>query len=187
MAFTNEYKKELELLHERKSFGKGKTIPLKVKQLIGSGEISSILDFGAGVGKTSAAIRERYPNIKLHTYDPVTFPIKLPSSVDLVFSSDVLEHVEPHLIDETIEDLSNRATKYQYHLIACHPAKKALSDGRNAHLIIESPDWWREKINKLKGWTIIEDKVEEYVATVKKGPPINVIKYIVVLKNETSL
>lgn len=182
MAFTNEYKKELELLHERKTFGKGKTIPLKVKQLLSTNEVSSMLDFGAGAGKTSASIREKFPDIKLYTYDPVTFPIKLPKLVDLVFSSDVLEHVEPHLIDETIKDLSNRATKYQYHLIACHPAKKSLSDGRNAHLIIENPSWWKEKIQKLSDWEIVYDEVSEWTAKVKKGPPLDIVKYIVLLK-----
>jgi len=187
MALSEEYKKELEILHDRKTFGKGKTVPLSVKKLLSSGNISSMLDFGAGQGKTSAGIKERFPDIELYTYDPVTFPIELPEKVDFIYSSDVLEHVEPDLIDETLQDLCNRASKYQYHLIACHPAKKALSDGRNAHLIIENPEWWKNKIEKLEGWKIVEEDIKDFVAKVKKGPPVHVIKYIVVLENEKSL
>jgi hypothetical protein len=32
--------------------------------------------------------------------------------------------------------------------IASKPAKKFLSDGRNAHLIQEGPIWWLERLSK---------------------------------------
>ena len=114
----------------------------------------------------------------MYTYDPVTSPIDLPESVDMIYSSDVLEHVEPELIDKTLVDLFNRASKYQYHLIACHPAKKFLNDGRNAHLIIETPKWWKKKL-KTFGWTVEYEEISErYIERLD----INVIKYITVLK-----
>lgn len=189
MAHTTEYLKELHLLHSKKTFGNAASIPEVVKDLIDKNNITSILDFGAGKGNTSLLISKLYPHINLYTYDPVTFPIKLPNSVDLTYSSDVLEHIEPDLIDKTLNDLCNRTSKYQYHLIACHPAKKSLSDGRNAHLIIESPDWWRNKINDINGWKIVFEEIKKYTAHVKKGPPIQVVKYIVILEklNEKSL
>ena len=43
------------------------------------------------------------------------------------------------------------------------------------------------KIEKLKGWKIVEEDTKDFVAKVKKGPPVHVIKYIVVLENEKSL
>jgi hypothetical protein len=30
--------------------------------------------------------------------------------------------------------------------IACYLAKKSLPDGRNCHLIVKEPVWWREQI-----------------------------------------
>mgnify|MGYP007000267248 len=72
-----------------------------------------------------------------------TSPINLPEKTDLVYSSDVLEHIEVDQLETVIDKLYSIANKYQYHLIACHPAKKRLSDGRNAHLIIEKPEWWK--------------------------------------------
>ncbi len=185
---SKEYLEELKNLHKKDSFGRSAKIAAWVKELLDANEISSILDFGAGKGNTSATIKENYPNIDLYTYDPVTFPIQLPKQVDLVYSSDVLEHVEPEMIDDTLVDLFSRGTKYQYHLIACHKAKKFLSDGRNAHLIIEEPDWWAEKIKILcPEWSIVNTKVTEGYNKVKKGPPIYYKKYIVLMKNETNL
>jgi hypothetical protein len=182
MAHTNEYLEELKLLHNKKTFGLNKNIPNIVKNLIEENNIKSFLDYGAGKGFTSNTIREIYPNIELYTFDPATFPNPLPEQVDLTYSSDVLEHIEPDLIDETLQDLCNRSTRYQYHLIACHPAKKALSDGRNAHLIIENPKWWKKKIEALSRWNIIHEEITERYAKVKKGPPRHVVKYIVILE-----
>lgn len=184
MAHSSDYVKELEKLHSRKTFGSAGSVPNIVKEIVESHNIKSVLDYGAGKGNTSAAFRNQYPDLIVHSFDPVTFPGPLPETVELIYSSDVLEHVEPELIDKTLNDLCSIATKYQYHLIACHPAKKALSDGRNAHLIIESPKWWKRKIESLSGWKIVNEDILEYTSTVKKGPPLNITKYIVVLVKE---
>jgi len=184
MAHSKEYLEELKILHGKKTFGLNAGIPDVVSKLIQEKNITSILDFGAGKGNTSDTIRSNYPDITLYTYDPATFPDPLPESVELTYSSDVLEHVEENLIDDTMQDLCNRSSRYQYHLIACHPAKKALSDGRNAHLIIEKPEWWKQKLEKLKDWNIIHEEITERHAVVKKGPPRHVIKYIVILEKK---
>tara|TARA_R110002153_G_scaffold104366_1_gene242139 strand:+ start:293 stop:832 length:540 start_codon:yes stop_codon:yes gene_type:complete len=178
MAVSKEYLEQLTELHNRSKFGSGESIPNIVSEILENKNITSILDFGSGKGLTSNALAEKYPDIKLYTYDPVTSPINLPQSVDMIYSSDVLEHVEPKLIDQTLTDLFNRASKYQYHLIACHPAKKKLNDGRNAHLIIETPSWWKSKL-EMFGWTVEYEKItERYVEKFD----INSIKYITVLK-----
>lgn len=184
MAHSKEYLTELEKLHSKKTFGTAGSIPTVVKELLDLNKITSVLDYGAGKGNTTAAFKNQYSNLVVYSFDPVTFPNPLPESVDLVYSSDVLEHVEPELIDDTLNDLCRIATKYQYHLIACHPAKKSLSDGRNAHLIIESPNWWKQKITALSGWKIVSEDIIEYTSIVKKGPPLNVTKYVVILVKE---
>ena len=74
----------------------------------------------------------------------------------------------------------NIATKYQYHLIACHPAKKKLRDGRNAHLIIEQPNWWRNKLEKYN-WSFVFEEVKEKDRFIQ-GQNIHMIKYIVLLE-----
>ena len=42
---------------------------------------------------------------------------------------------------------------------AIEAAKKHLPDGRNAHLIIESPDWWRTKILSNMQVSIVHEHV----------------------------
>lgn len=184
MAHSKEYVEELKILHNKKTFGVSKGIPTIVEDLINKENIQSFLDFGAGKGGTSGYISTKFPHIHLHTFDPATFPNPLPDKVELIYSSDVLEHVEGHLIDETLQDLCNRSTRYQYHLIACHPAKKTLSDGRNAHLIIKKPKWWKRKIEEISGWKIIHEDIMNHVAQPKKGPPIEVTKYIVIMEKQ---
>jgi hypothetical protein len=182
MAHSKEYLEELKILHSKKTFGRNENIPKSVVRILEEKNITSFLDYGAGKGLTSRTMNTSYPNIKLHTYDPATFPGPLPEQVEFTYSSDVLEHIEPDLLDTTIQDLCNRTTRYQYHLIACHPAKKALSDGRNAHLIIEKPEWWKSKLDNLQGWNIIHEDTTERYAKVKKGPALYVLKYIVILE-----
>lgn len=183
MTFTNEYANSLKKLHEGKAFGNRASIPDEVVRCIEHYNIESILDFGCGKGNVVMALKERFPNLKVYGYDPGRegFDV-LPDKVDMIISTDVLEHVEPELLDETLQDLANRTNKVMYHLIACHPAKKSLPDGRNAHLIIEKPEWWREKLNSVVKWKMFNEGVAEHWATVKKGPPIFVVKYTVTLE-----
>ena len=54
---------------------------------------------------------------------------------DLVCCIDVLEHIEPELIDNVIFDLSTIVIKFGFFSIHQGPAGKILLDGRNAHLI----------------------------------------------------
>ena len=185
MAISKSYQEQLKELHKKDTFGKRSELPEEFKKLLDDNNFNSVLDFGAGKGNIMKTLIETYPDLKVHVYDPVTFNIPLPKSVDIIYSSDVLEHIEPELLDETLSDLFNRAEQYQYHLIACHPAKKKLNDGRNAHLIIEEPEWWRSKLEKFN-WTITYEDVQEWIATPKKGPPLPIKKYIVILKNNNN-
>ncbi len=66
-----------------------------------------------------------------------------------------------------MDQLFSIGQKYQYHLIACHPAK-TLSDGRNAHLIIENPDWWKVKMIDPR-WKIIHEEILEFEVQPKKA------------------
>lgn len=183
MTYTKEYADSLKKLHEGKAFGNRANIPDEVIRCINEYNVQSILDFGCGKGNVVAALKEKFPNLEIYGYDPGREGFDtLPDKVDMIISTDVLEHVEPELLDETLRDLANRTNKVMYHLIACHPAKKSLQDGRNAHLIIEKPSWWQEKLKNVVGWGMLNEQTTEHWATVKKGPPIFVVKYIVTLE-----
>jgi hypothetical protein len=182
MQNSDAYTKELERLHARKSFGNASGVPDILQSFLDDHpDVASILDFGCGKGTPFESLTSK--DMKVYSYDPITNPIKLPKQVDLVYSRDVLEHIEPEQIDSVLQKLFTIGQKYQHHLIACHPAKKGLSDGRNAHLIIEQPEWWKQKIQTIPGWKIIYEHIKgpkrKYF---KNDTVIDIVKYTVVLE-----
>lgn len=106
-------------------------------------EAKTLLDYGAG----KMTFAKWFPEIgvKVFNYDPVTAP-KLPRRADFVICLDVLEHIEPEMLDAVLDDLKAKMAVAGVFVISNREAKKILPDGRNAHLIIEPPDWWADKL-----------------------------------------
>ena len=59
---------------------------------------------------------------------------------------DVLEHIEPDLLDNVLDDLMMLTDGYAFITVHTGPAVKTLSDGRNAHLIQKPARWWLPKL-----------------------------------------
>lgn len=146
MLITEEYRKLNKELHKtREDYGTSSgAIAGLVKDLINKYEFETVLDYGCGKGLLKKAIG---PIIT--EYDPaISGKDNPPSPAELVICSDVLEHIEPECIDDVLGDLERVTQDFLFALIATGPAKKVLSDGRNAHLIQEGLPWW---INKMEG------------------------------------
>ncbi len=161
---SDRYKKILTDIHNTSPFGKRSKMPKHLAEFIQEVKPNSILDFGCGKGRLVQRLREDYPDITTTGYDPgnTEFDTTLEGRhADLIISTDVLEHVEPEHIDTTLKYLSTKS-RYIYHLIALSPAKLILPDGRNAHLIQESPEWWKQKFLNLNYRIIKEDYLEFY-------------------------
>lgn len=168
-----DYLNELRSLHETSEWGATSDIPPFLKQAIRKTAPASILDFGCGKGNMTRALRARYRKAEISAYDPATLNVPLPEEVDLVFSTDVLEHVEPDALDATLLDLARRS-KYMVHIIACFRARAMLRDGRNTHLIVQTPDWWQRKFRDL-GFRILDEDVRARIAG--KNPPQAEVHY----------
>ena len=171
---SNKLKKMYSDIHSNTPFGKRGKMPRGLKQFIKEIKPKSILDFGCGKGNLIVTLKENYPNIEVFGYDPANpqYADNIPC-VDMVISTDVLEHIEPEHIDDTIEMLSLKS-KFHYHLISCAPAKLILPDGRNAHLIQEGPNWWRQKFEKF-GYHITKEDYREfdkYSKQLRKNIPV---------------
>lgn len=80
-------------------------------------------------------------------YDPATYP-DLPSPHELVLCIDVMEHVERESVPEVLKHIRSLTKKAAFFVISCQPAIKKLEDGRNAHITIEPPHWWEERLNE---------------------------------------
>lgn len=147
------YREQNRWLHEHKpTYGAGGwQYSGKVKALIAKTAAKSLLDYGAGKGTLAEQLRRDLPGLRVQNYDPVTY-IEPPRPADLVISTDVLEHVEPERLRAVLDHMAFLMLKAGFFVIATRPAKKALPDGRNAHLIQQPSDWWRQELERI--WTI---------------------------------
>lgn len=177
MIVTDDYAKQLQEMHGKKSIGFGVEPPNKLIEIIKTNKISTILDYGCGEGNMINKIKELFPHIQTFGYDPGVqrFSV-IPEKTDLVYSADVLEHFEPNLIDEGLRKIFSIANIH-YHNIACHPAKKTLPDGRNCHLIIEEPSWWLKKIqqNIDSSWNIAYTNIYNTYRKKRKGTHFEIV------------
>jgi len=116
----------------------------------------SICDYGCGEGTLKKAITALGWSGFFAEYDPA-MPGRehLPKPVQLVACTDVLEHIEPEYLDAVLAHIYALAELGAFLTIATRPANKILPDGRNAHLIQETPDWWVQKL-QAQGWSIAE-------------------------------
>jgi hypothetical protein len=159
IQISQEYKEQLKQIHSGtgKKMGWGLEPPVKLVETINKYKPKTILDYGCGGGAMMEHMQGLYPNTQLSGYDPGMAEFSAyPTSVDLIYSTDVFEHIEPAHIDSTLK-LLWQTSPINFHKIACFPAKKKLPDGRNAHLIIEEPEWWINKIQSSldKGFKIL--------------------------------
>lgn len=68
---------------------------------------------------------------------------KRPTGVfDLVWCTDVMEHIPEEDIPAIVADLVEYAVKALFVTVATHPAKKTLPNGENAHVTQKDGDWW---------------------------------------------
>ena len=150
---SKEYKKIYTEIHAKTKFGKRSKIPDFFNEFVKKTNPVSIIDFGCGKGNLVTKLKEIYQDKIISGFDPANPEYDVPlTKVDMIVSTDVLEHIEPNLINETLKEIADNCT-HTYHLISCAPAKLILPDGRNAHLIQETPEWWRKKFIDL-GFTI---------------------------------
>jgi len=158
---TPEYQAEQARLHaERDDYGVASLqyAPM-VAALVSRLEINSMLDYGCGKARLVEGLK-RQPHDRsfvIELYDPaVSEYAGAPDPAELVVCIDVLEHIEPELLDNVLDHIRQLATNYVLLTIHTGPAVKVLSDGRNAHLIQAGADWWLPKL--LERWHLVEAK-----------------------------
>lgn len=129
-----------------------------VKQYIDETGAQTVLDYGCGEGMLGQSLN----GLITHEYDPgIPGKQDLPPPVDLVVSTDVIEHIEPALIDSVLEHMYQTAKMAGLFIISTRLAVAILPDGRNAHLIVEKPEWWEKKLTAL-GWKVERKKIKPH-------------------------
>lgn len=157
-------------LHARGHYGAGSFRWAElVSNLRDETESETVLDYGCGQGTLRLALGN--PSW-LREYDPaVPGRDSEPGRADLVVCTDVLEHIEPELIDNVLAHLADLALRAVFLNIALKPAIKVLADGRNAHILLRPVEWWREKLEKfflISSWSIGKDELRMTGGTVRQ-------------------
>jgi hypothetical protein len=145
---SEDYRKMQEALHRNPNYGMASVdfAPLVAKfmQQVGTFEL---LDYGAGKGRLGATLETMFEErFTIHYYDPAIPQWSAPPEpCKFVACIDVLEHIEPELIDNVLDDLKRVTAGVGVFTVHTGPAKKVLTDGRNAHLIQQRAAWWLPK------------------------------------------
>ncbi len=149
---SDNYLREQKYLHSSpKGYGgRGDKWLDAVINLARKHHVISILDYGCGKGTLAAALRQKWIGADISEYDPAIAGkdnIEKYRQFDMVVCTDVLEHVEPQKLPIVIEHLYSLTKKVLFLVVATRPSNKFFTDGRNVHLIIEPPSWWKERID----------------------------------------
>jgi hypothetical protein len=146
MLITDEYKSMQAELHKNPEYGVSSTLyaPI-VDMVIAQYQIKELLDYGAGKCRLKDSLTE---SVIYTPYEPSN-PLwdATPEPCELVACIDVLEHIEPELLDNVLDDLKRLVLAYGLFTIHTGAAMKILPDGRNAHLTQENWDWWEKKLS----------------------------------------
>lgn len=150
LLITPEYLQQITTLHEQDArWGtSGDIWGPAVAEFSQSLQATSILDYGCGKGVLIQGLRQCLPFYQgIIGYDPAIPAYNAaPTPADVVACTDVLEHIEPELIENVLDHIAELAIKGAFFVIATHPAKAILPDGRNAHLIQKGYDFWNDLI-----------------------------------------
>lgn len=137
--------------------GKGSKWAPGVADLVRRFGAGSVLDYGAGQRTLGRALLQIMPSLRVAEYDPAVLEISAaPRFADLLVCTDVLEHIEPDRLDAVLAHIRSLARMAVFFVVATRPSGKTLADGRNAHLILESADWWQARV-QAAGFTLQPD------------------------------
>lgn len=176
MLITEPYVAQNRALHAmRQDYGGGSWRHAGlVKELMREQHCETLLDYGCGKG----SLVQQIPGAV--GYDPALPEFsERPDPADLVVCTDVLEHIEPDLLDNVLTDLRTLSKRCVYIIVSCRPAAKTLPDGRNAHLIVESQSWWMAKLHrhfKSFSWKVGPDSLTFYghpLPAEREPPPVD--------------
>lgn len=165
------YQEELREMHATRNWGKGGAYwAPHVQDFVARVGGTTVLDYGCGRGAFKPAF-EALTGLRCTEYDPGIPGKDIPPKLtDVVLCSDVLEHVEPELVDNVLKHIFALARKGAVLCIAKQPAKAILPSNRNAHLSCHPDAWWLERL-RAAGWTqlrVTETAWKKFVVECRK-------------------
>ena len=148
MLISEDYRAQQQELHRNAHYGVASSQYAPwVAQVIADYGVTELLDYGAGKGRLGEALFISGFTGDYRPYDPaMPYWADEPRPAEMVACIDVLEHIEPDLLDDVLDDLQRVTCRVGAFTVHTGPAKKVLPDGRNAHLTQRPAAWWKEQL-----------------------------------------
>lgn len=151
---TPKYKQLLQQKHSKKAWGGtgwkwiGHLVDLMIRR---RWQKPTILDYGCGRSTFKETMEWLMPHIPVYEYDPgIPGKDSLPVAMfDIVYCTDVMEHVEEQFVDPTLHQIASMARWGAFFVIDCQPSQSTLPDGNNAHVTIKPAQWWIDRLFKM--------------------------------------
>lgn len=146
-TYSDEMRGLLETMHEsRPDMFNGASLQWHIEDidnLMKKYSCETILDYGCG----KAEFHPHYWNAAKYDLGHKPYNTKPEGTYDMVVSTDMLEHIEYDYLDNVLDEIYGYADKCVFLTISTRLAHKTLPDGRNAHIIVETPEWWMDRLD----------------------------------------
>jgi hypothetical protein len=135
--------------------------------------IGYALDYGCGKGDLKRCV----PELAWNEYDPAIAEFsRIPQGrYEMVFCGDVLEHIEPEKLNNVLEHIFGLIDKVGLFVVNTLQGGRKLPDGSFAHRIVESNEWWIEKLKQfsrntfeIKEW-FHKENGDVYILAIKNA------------------
>ena len=180
-TLSEDYRTQQQELHKNKKYGTASIgFAGVVKDIYDNNQCLSISDYGAGKKNllvTLSGMGLSLDDSSYYPYDPAFPEYGVPKAADLVCCIDVLEHIEPEYLENVLTDLKSIVIKIGFFTIHTGPAKKVLSDGRNAHLIQMPVNYWVSKLSDFFSINSVHDIENGVLVIVTPLNDSSVIKF----------
>ena len=170
---SSEYKTVLNNTHilPKNEWGGGHSIDKlpRYEGFLKSLDTKTILDYGCANGKFKVYMNKKKPEFTVYEYDPgIPEKDNLPSPADFLVCCDVMEHIEPDYLDSVMNHLKGLTIKGGFFNISTKEAITILSDGSNAHKIVETGEWWIELFKKY--FDVFDVEIKRFETNFKVLP-----------------
>ena len=165
LLISNDYRSQNQQCHEQdKGFGSNgrRWAPLVVertKEFRNTIGTCRVLDYGCGQNllwrELATNHQEAFDKIEFASYDPAVpkYSTMPRGMFDYVICTDLLEHVEPNLLDNVIEHVIKFAQFGIFFNMPYRLGNRVLPDGSPCHKTVKDAIWWMAQIhNKLTAY-----------------------------------
>jgi len=172
-TISEAYTAEQKRLHQNPDYGQASVVYAPaVKQIMTTLKLQSLSDYGAGKQRLRTELDKLgMRGYRYFPYDPAFPDYGPPQPADLLCCIDVLEHIEPDYLPAVLRELRSLTMRYGFLSVTTRPAKKTLSDGRNAHLIQRPTSWWLPRFCEHYDIVQLDSTTESFAVIVTPRRP----------------